>query len=277
MFLDLINPILLTSLLAAFCASISSGIIGSYVVVKRMVSIAGSIAHAILGGIGITLWIQYYYKFPEFYPIYGALISAILIALIIGWVHLRFKEREDALIAVIWSVGMSLGIIMISYIPSFNSELLNFLLGNILWIQASDLNLLVSLDIAIVCLTFIFHSRFLALCFDEQQLSLQGYNRTKYYFLLLILIATSIVILTYIIGIILVLSMLTIPCCIVGRFSHNLVHIMLGSILLNIILSFLGIFLAYFLDLPVGPTIALISGLIYCSTFCLKNTKIYLS
>lgn len=277
MLLDLINPILLTSLFAAFCASISSGIIGSYVVVKRMVSIAGSIAHAILGGIGITLWIQYYYKLPKFYPIYGALVSSILIALIIGWVHLKFKEREDALIAVIWSVGMSLGIIMISYIPSFNSELLNFLLGNILWIQTSDLKLLISLDIVILCLTLIFHSRFLALCFDEQQLSLQGYNKTKYYFLLLTLIAISIVILTYIIGIILVLSMLTIPCCIIGRFSHNLVHIMIGSILLNIFLSSLGIFLAYFVDLPIGPTIALISGITYCSTLCLKKSKVYFS
>lgn len=274
MFLDLVNPILLTSLVAALCASVSSGMIGAYIVVKRMVSIAGSIAHAILGGIGISLWVEYYYKIPQVSSIYGALLSAIVIALIIGWVHLRFKEREDALIAVIWSVGMSLGIIMISYIPSFNSELLNFLLGNILWIQTNDLKLLVSLDVVILCLTFIFHSRFLALCFDEQQLSLQGYNKTRYYFLLLVLIAISIVILTYIIGIILVLSMLTIPCCIVGRFSHNLIQIMIGSILLNMCLSCLGIFIAYFADLPIGPTIALISGLIYCSTFFVKNKKI---
>src|SRR5438477_3355643 len=104
------SPVLQMAVLSAIGASFASGIIGAYVVVKRIVSISGSIAHSVLSGLGCALWLQRRYGLDWLEPIYGAIVAAILSALIIGWVHLRFREREDAIIAMIWSIGMASGV-----------------------------------------------------------------------------------------------------------------------------------------------------------------------
>ncbi len=111
------SPLLQMAVLAACGASVASGIIGSYVVVKRIVSISGSIAHSVLSGLGAALWFQRVHGWEWMLPIYGAFVSGVISALIIGWVHLYYREREDAIIAMIWSVGMALGVIFVSQIP----------------------------------------------------------------------------------------------------------------------------------------------------------------
>lgn len=263
--------LLFPSFLAAFGSSIAGGVVGSYIVVKRIVSISGSIAHSILGGIGITLWLQYQYDI-QISPIYGALIGAIFIALGIGAIHFKYREREDALIAMIWSIGMAIGILFISKIPSFNSELIHFLFGNILWITHSDLLFLGCLDIIILSLVSISHTRFLALCFDENYMTLNGLSIKKWYYLLLVLTAISTVILMYVIGTILMLSMLVLPTSIASRFSFSMSRIIVISVLLNVFISFLGILTAYLLDFPVGPTITLLMGIVYIMSLLLKKS-----
>ncbi|AGW39552.1 metal ABC transporter permease [Chlamydia pecorum] len=261
---------LLPSFLAALGASISGGIVGTYIVVKRIVSISGSISHAILGGIGLTLWIQYRLNLT-FSPLYGALVGGILLALFIGKIHMKYQEREDALISMIWSLGMAVGMIFISQIPSVNSELINFLFGNILWVSTQDLYNLGILDVIVLSTTAICHTRFLALCFDEKYMALSRASVTLWYFLLLILTAITIVMLIYVMGIILMLSMLVLPVSIACRFSYKMTHIMGAAVLLNIISSFAGITLAYVLNIPVGPAITTLMGLIYIVSLCLKQ------
>ncbi|SPN73662.1 High-affinity zinc uptake system membrane protein znuB,high-affinity zinc transporter membrane component,anchored repeat-type ABC transporter, permease subunit,ABC 3 transport family [Chlamydia serpentis] len=262
--------ILLPTFLAALGASIAGGIVGTYIVIKRIVSISGSVSHGILGGIGLTLWVQYQLHL-SFFPMYGAVIGAVLLALCIGKIHLKYQEREDSLIAMIWSVGMAVGIIFISRLPSFNGEIINFLFGNILWVTSSDLYNLGIFDLIVLGIVVLCHTRFLALCFDEKYMALNRCSVQMWYFLLLILTAITIVMLIYVMGTILMLSMLVLPVTIACRFSYKMTRIMVIAVLLNILCSFSGIYIAYFLDFPVGPTISLLMGIGYTASLCVKK------
>lgn len=257
------HPIILTALLAAFAASILSGIVGSYVVVKRIVFLSGSISHSVLGGIGLCLWLQRAQGIAWVTPLQGAFFTAILSALVVGWIHLYYHEREDSVIAAIWSLGMAAGLLFISKTPGFNVELMNYLTGNLLWVAPNDLYALYVLDAVLLLLVFILHQRFLAICFDEEQARLQGLRVEPLYLLLLVLTSIAIVLLIQVVGIMLVLTLLTIPAAIANLFTTRLSHMMGLAILISMGLALLGTVLAYHLDWPLGATIALFAGCVY--------------
>lgn len=257
------NPLLFSALLAGLAASFVSGIIGSYVVVKRIVFISGSIAHSVLGGIGFCLWLERAKGVTWASPLLGALVSAVLSALIIGWIRLYYKQREDSVIAALWSVGMATGVLFISETPGFNVELTNFLIGNILWVSDTDLYILFGLDVAVLVLVLLLHKKFLAICFDEEQARLQGIHVNSLYLLLLVLTAVSIVLLIQVVGIILVMTMLTIPAAIANLYTFKLSFVMALAVFLSSIFSVVGMMTAYHFDWPGGATIALVAGLSY--------------
>lgn len=257
------NPLLLAAFFAGLAASVVSGIIGSYVVVKRIVFIGGSISHAVLSGIGFCIWLERAKGISWASPLYGALAAAILSALIIGWIHLNYRQREDSAIAAIWSIGMAVGILFISQTPGFNVELTNFLIGNILWVSKTDLYLLGGLDIGVILIILCLHKRLLAICFDEEQARLQGQPVHALYLLLLILIAVSIVLLIQVVGIVLVMTMLTIPAAIANLLTSSLSRMMVLAIIISSLFCFSGNAMAYYLDWPTGATIALIAGFVY--------------
>jgi len=269
----LATPLLQMALLATLAASFAGGILGSYVVVKRIVSMSGSISHSVLGGLGCALWLQRTYHLPWLLPIYGGVIAAVLSALIIGMVHLYARQREDTVIAMIWSLGMAAGIIFASQTPGYNVELMNFLLGNALWVNGVDLALLLGLDVVILVCVLIFHRSFLAICFDEKQAALQGLPVKKLYLLLLVLISLSIVLLIHTVGIVLVLSMLALPPSIAEKFSHRLSTMMCIAVGLNMLFCLGGMGLSYRLDWPTGATIALFSGGIYLLAMRFKKRE----
>ncbi|MGD0664912.1 MAG: metal ABC transporter permease [Rhabdochlamydiaceae bacterium] len=256
-------PFLMTSVLAGLASSITSGIIGSYVVVKRIVFISGSIAHSVLGGMGFFLWAKRTYHVSWMDPLYGALIAAILSALLIGWIHLKYREREDTVIAAIWSTGMAIGVIFVSLTPGYNVELMNFLFGNILWISRTDIILLTSLAAFVILMTFILHQKFQAVCFDENEAELRGISPTKYYLLLLSLVAISVVILIQVVGAILVIAMLAIPAAIASHFSKTLSQMMVKAVLFGALFTIVGIAVSFYLNWPPGATIALVAALAY--------------
>lgn len=268
------NPLLLAALLGGWAASVVSGIIGSYVVVKRIVFIAGSISHAVLSGIGFCIWLERTQGVTWASPLYGALVAAIGSALIIGWMHLNYRQREDSVIAALWSIGMAVGVLFISQTPGFNVELTNFLIGNILWVSTTDLYVLVGLDLVIILLVACFHKRFLAICFDEEQARLQGLPVNALYMLLLVLIAISIVLLIQVVGIILVMTMLTIPAAIANLLTMRLSLMMFFAILISSAFCLAGNYIAYYLDWPTGATIALLAGIVYVgSLFVTRDGK----
>jgi zinc transport system permease protein len=257
------NPFLLMALAAGVAASFASGIIGSFVVVKRIVSMSGSIAHSVLGGMGFFLWLKRSYGLEFVTPLQGALAAGLLSALLMGWIHLRYKEREDTVIAAIWAAGMSIGVIFIALTPGYNVELTNFLFGNILWVSHSDLCLLLSLDVLIAAAVAIFYRRFMAICFDETQSKLQKVPVHSLYLLLLCLVAVAVVLLIQVVGAILVITMLAIPAAIAGTFTSTLVRMMGIAILLGVFFTLSGMFLSYELNWPPGATISLVAAAFY--------------
>ncbi|MBX9924352.1 MAG: metal ABC transporter permease [Rhabdochlamydiaceae bacterium] len=257
------NPFLLMALGAGLAASISGGIIGTYVVTKRIVFMSGSISHAVLGGMGLFLWLRRTYSLHFLSPFQGALFFALLAAVLLGWIHLKCKEREDSIIAALWATGTSIGVIFITFTPGYNVELMNFLFGNILWATQGDVTALLILDALVISSTLFFYRKFQAICFDEQQAALQRLPVKRLYIFLLCLIALSVVVLIQVVGAILVISLLTMPAAAASSFTHRLSSLMKLSVGASILFTCLGIYASYELNWPPGATITLIAAVFY--------------
>ncbi len=166
------------ALIAGLLTSIGCGVMGSYVVVKRIAFIAGSIAHSVLGGMGIAL-----YMGSD--PLIGALISAIIAALLIGGIRLYWKQQEDTLIGALWAIGMAIGVIFIAKTPGYQSDLTSYLFGNILLVPHSSLWFMAGLDVVLLAIVWAYHRQLLAVVFDEEHARLRGIPASFFYLLLL--------------------------------------------------------------------------------------------
>ncbi|MDE3055655.1 MAG: metal ABC transporter permease [Verrucomicrobiota bacterium] len=260
MFLD---PFFLTALLGGGLAAIASGLVGPFVVVKRIAFLAGSISHSLLGGMGVCLFLQRTYDISWLHPLIGAFLGSIASALLIGYVHLHYRQREDAVIGAIWATGMAIGIIALSLTPGTNVELWNYLFGNILWINRSQLLFLLLLDVGLIAVFLFYYHRLLSLCFDEEQALLRGIPARALYLLLLTLISITIVLLMQVIGTVLFLALLTIPATLASLFTHRFSMLILFSIALSAFFNTAGLTLSYVLNWPPGSTIALFSACTY--------------
>lgn len=244
------------ALAAGVLASIACGIVGSYVVVKRIGYLAGGVAHAVLGGMGVAYFLGKS-------PIGGALVAALLAAAIIAWVSLRLRQHEDTIIGALWAVGMAIGVLFISRTPGYNVDLMSYLFGNILMVPREDLLLMAGLDAVIVALVVLFRKQFLAVCFDEEFARLRGVPVGLFYLLLLWMVALTVVILIQVVGLILVLALLTLPAAIAGQYTRTLAAMMLLAALLGMAFTGAGLALSYEPDLPAGATIILLAGVAY--------------
>ena len=244
-------------------ASVACGVMGTYVVVRRIVFISGGISHTVLGGMGIA----YYYGYN---PLHGAVLSAIAAALIIGFVSLRYHQHEDTLIGALWAVGMAVGILFIYKTPGYNVDLMSYLFGNILMVERESVHLLAGLDAVIILSVLLFYKRFLAVCFDEEYSQLQGIGVVTTYLLLLCLIALTVVILIQVVGIILVIALLTLPAATARHYARSLGQMMLLASLLGAVFTTSGLVVSYGPNLPAGATIIVIAGIAYLLAFLLK-------
>ncbi len=244
------------AIMAGILASISCGIIGVYVVVKRIVFISGGIAHASFGGIGLGYYLG-------INPILGVLPFSIASALSMGWVSKRSRLPEDTAIGILWAMGMSIGIILVSLTPGYAPDLMTYLFGNILTVPFSDIVLMLILDAIIILVVYSFYKEFLALCFDEEFATVRGVHAERLYLILLCLIALTIVVLIRVVGIILVIALLTIPAAMSRQFTSNLKKMMMLSIVFGAVFSSGGIWLSYLFDVPSGATIVLVMSVVY--------------
>jgi zinc transport system permease protein len=249
---------------AALLASIGCGVMGTYVVVKRIAFIAGGIAHSVLGGMGAAV----YFGFD---PLAGALAAAILAALLIGWVRLQWQAQEDTLIGALWAIGMAVGILFISRTPGYQADLMSYLFGNILLVPRESLWFMAALDIVLLLAVAAYHRQFLAVAFDEEFARLRGIPVTLFYLLLLVLVAVTVVLLIQVVGLILVLALLTLPAAVAGHYVHSLGRMMLLAALLGSLISVSGLALSYQPDLPAGPTIILLAGVVYVASALLTR------
>ena len=255
-------PFFRYAFLSGIAASVAFGIVGTYVVTRRITYIAGAISHCVLGGIGASLYFRAVMKWDWLNPMYGAVFAALLAALIIGFVSLRAKQREDTVIGALWSVGMAAGILFIAKTPGYVDPM-SYLFGNILLVSKQDLALVLGLDALVLVLALLFYNKFLAVCFDEKFARLRGINVEFYYLLLLCLTALTVVLLVTVVGIVMVIALLTLPAAVAGQFSSRLWKMMLLSICFSMFFTSAGIALSYESNLPSGPVIIVIAGLSY--------------
>ncbi len=244
------------ALLACLLASIGCGIMGTYVVVKRIGFMAGGIAHSVLAGMGIAY-------FLGSSPLFGAMFAALVSGIMIGWINLHWREHEDILIAAFWSVGMAIGVIFISRSEGYNIDLMSYLFGNILLVSQQDLWLMLLLDIVIALLVAMFYRQFLAAAFDEEFARLRGVNVEFYYMLLLCMVALTVVLLIQVVGLILVLALLILPAASAAQFVSSIGRMMLLAVVFCALITTTGLILSYEPDLPSGSTIILLAGIFY--------------
>lgn len=244
------------ALLGGLLASISCGIVGTFVVVRKIEYLSGGIAHAVLGGMGIA----YFFAMD---PIIGALVTSIIAAMIIGWVSLKAKHYEATIISTLWSIGMAVGIVFITKTPGYNMDLMSYLFGSILMISPHNLLLLGVLDLMIIITVILFHKQLLATAFDEEFARIRGLRVNYYFLLLLCMVAFTIVGLMQIVGLILMLALLTIPAAIARQYLNSVRKIIIMAVILGVIFSVIGLGVSYETNLPTGATIILLAGLAF--------------
>ncbi|MDP3479751.1 MAG: metal ABC transporter permease [Desulfoprunum sp.] len=255
-------PFFRYAVLTGIFASIPFGMIGTYVVVRRISYIAGAISHCILGGIGAGLYLQNAMGITWFGPLQGAIVVALLASVILAMVSLYARQREDSVIGALWSVGMAIGLLFIARTPGY-SDPMSYLFGNILLITRNDLFFVLALDVLVIGVIGFFYNTFLALCFDEEYAQLRGIRTHWLYLLLLCLVALTIVLLVRVVGIVMVIALLTLPAAIAGNFARNILQMMLLSTLLCSVFILSGLGASYSLDLPSGPVIIMIAAAAY--------------
>lgn len=259
-------PFIRFALMATLLASISFGIMGTYVVSRRISYLAGAIAHSAMGGIGCAVYLQKVHNLTWATPTLGAVVAALGSALIIGWVTLKAGEREDTVTGAIWAVGMATGLIFMAKTPGY-VDAMGYLFGNILLTGPADLIIALCLDILVMLLVSMCYSRFQAVCFDEEFARVRGIKTNLYYMLLLSLTALTVVLLIRVVGIVLVIALLTLPAAIAGRLTRSLWQMMIAASALCAFFCCAGLITGYIFDLPAGPCIIIMAGITYLALF----------
>jgi len=252
------------ALIAAVLVSIACGIVGTFVVIKKIVFISGGITHAAFGGIGLGYLLG-------INPVLAAIPFSLLSAIGIGLISKKTKISEDAAIGMLWAVGMALGIIFIGLTPGYAPDLFSYLFGSILTVAFSDIIIMIILDIIIIGTVLFLYKEFQAISFDEEFSEITGVPTRILYLLLLCLVALSIIVLIRVVGIILIIALLTIPATIARQFTDKLKQLMILSTLSAIVLTVVGLWLSYLFDLPSGAVIVLMLAVVFLISFVAKK------
>ncbi len=268
-------PFFRYALLTGIFASLPFGVIGTFVVVRRISYIAGAIAHCVLGGIGLGLYLERGVGITWFGPMQGAVLVALLAAVVLALVSRYASQREDSVIGALWAVGMAAGLLFIARTPGYVDPM-SYLFGNILLVSKEDFFFVLALDVVVLTLVGIFYNKFLAVCFDEEFARLRGVHTGWIYLLLLCLAALTIVLLVRVVGIVMVIALLTLPASVAGNFSKNIFQMMVLSVLFCASFVVLGLGASYSLDLPSGPVIIVIAAAVYLLVILSTRIKKFL-
>ena len=241
---------------AGLLASIICGIMGTLVVVNRIVFLSGGIAHAAYGGIGLSSFFNWPY-------LPGTISFSVLAAILMAAVSHTMKHRADTIIGVIWAIGMAFGIILIDLTPGYNEDLMSYLFGSILAVPRSDLYIMAIIVLLIVTLTKRYYQELLAMSYDEEFAKIRGVPVKKLYFGMIVMLAVTVVLIIQVVGLILVIALLTIPPFIVEKYSKSLGQMMVASSVLGACFTITGLWLSYKYNLTSGASIILVSGIVF--------------
>jgi len=239
------------AVIAAFLVSIVAGIIGTYITSRRLVFLSGGITHASFGGIGIAYYLG-------FNPVIGAIVFSVLSAFGIEALSHRKSMREDSAIGILWAFGMATGIIFIFLTPGYAPNLLSFLFGSILTVTNADLLSLLALNLAVILFFVLFYRPILYIAFDQEFARSQKIPVTILNYVLITFIAIAIVLSIRVVGIILLISLFTIPPATANIFSKHFGKIIFWSILLSFFGCFFGLLISYGINIPSGAAIVVV-------------------
>jgi zinc transport system permease protein len=241
------------ALAAGLLASLICGIMGSLVVVNRIVFLSGGIAHAAYGGIGLAFFLGWPY-------LSGTLAFSLAAAMVMAAISLKARHRADTVIGVLWAVGMATGIVLIDLTPGYNVDLMSYLFGSILTVPGSDLWVMLFLALGIAAVTVYFYQDLLAMSYDEEFARVRGVAVAPLYFILVAMLAVTVVLIIQVVGLILVIALLTIPTFIAEKYAGSLAKMMVLASLLNMAFTLCGLWLAYRYNLTSGAAIILVAG-----------------
>ncbi|MBN2041525.1 MAG: metal ABC transporter permease [Spirochaetes bacterium] len=263
-------PFIRYALIAGIMSSIPFGLIGSFVVVKRMTYIAGALSHAALGGIGIALYLATVIKLTFISPMTGAFVFTVFSGIIIAITLINGRERPDTIIGTIWATGMSIGLLFMAITPGYTDPM-SYLFGNILLISKSDLLMIGLLNLVIIILSLLFFNQFLSIAFDEEFAKIRGLNVAFYQIIIIIIISMTVLLMITIVGIVMVIALLTIPPAIAGLFAKKVKSMAVLSVILCAMFIIGGIFVSYNLKLPTGSVTVALAGIVYLFSFLFKK------
>lgn len=267
------NPFLAAGLIAGLLASISCGVIGPWVVTRRIVFLAGAIAHIAIGGVGASIFLAH--RWPEVFgevdPMAGATLVSLAAALVLAWLTHRQSERLDAMIGALWSTGMASGILLIKLTPGYHSELMSYLFGNLAMVSPGDLQWLGLLDVVIVTAALLFHKQFLATSLDREQARLEGVPVLAIDAFLLVLVALTVITLTKIVGLLLVIALLSLPAATAFHHSRSLLGGVALSTLLCVLVTVMPRMAVYGTAVGPEPAIILTAAAVYVVSLVLAR------
>lgn len=269
-FLEIISsPLIQRTIFIGLVVSLTCGIIGSIIVVKKISSISGGLAHVAFGGVGLGFLLNYD-------PFLGAFFVCILSALFLGMIYRKKKFALETYVSMLWSLSMALGMLFISLKPGYAPDISSYLFGSIAFVPDEYFYFVISFNTILLLILFLFFKELQAVTFDEEFAEINGLPVGLIFNLILIFIAIAVVILLKVVGAILTIALLTTPAVISREWCHNLKTMMLSASLISAVSICSGIIFSfqlsssYNLDIPTGPSIIVICSLLYCASSVVK-------
>ncbi len=254
------------ALAAGILASIICGIMGTLVVVNRIVFLSGGIAHAAYGGIGLA----FYFNWPY---LTGTIGFSLFAAMVMAAISHTVKHRADTIIGVVWALGMAFGIILIDMTPGYNVDLMSYLFGSILTVPRSDLLIMAVIGVMMTILVVYYYQDLLAMSYDEEFARIRGVPVKKLYFGLIGMLAVTIVLVIQVVGLILVIALLTIPPFIAEKYARSLVQMMVASSILGAVFTVTGLWFSYRFNLTSGASIIAVSGIFFLISLVVEKIR----
>ena len=254
------------ALAAGFLVSIACGVVGTLVVVNRLSFLAGGVAHAAYGGLGLS-------AFFNLSPMTGTIPFSLISSFLMGFASRRQKERSDTIIGVMWALGMAIGIILIDLKPGYFVDLMSYLFGSILAVPRESLSLMAALDCIILLIVIGLYKEFLSMSYDEEFALVSGVPVAMLYYVMILLIALTVIMLIRVVGLILVIALFTIPASIAEMFTKDLRRMMAIATALGMFFTFAGLLLSYYCNLTSGATIIMVAGIFYIISLVVRSRR----
>lgn len=252
------------ALSAVFLCGLMGGIIGSYVVVNRMVFLAGGVAHASFGGIGLA-----YLFGTAILP--TTFVFAVLVSLLIGLMTMNDSEKMDTVIGITWSAGMALGVVFLELTPGYKGNLMGYLFGNILSVSRGDLLLMFFCTAVVILAVAVFYRNLAIMSFDREFAAAKGIPVKFFHVLILLLLGVALVVMIRVSGLILVIALLSIPPAISAKFSKSFLTMICYSVIISLAAGYAGLFFSYLFSISSGASIIICMTLLYLAAEILEK------